>query len=128
MPRKTLAQLDDEQRSAAESLVADLPEPSRRMALDLACEVLWQADKLKAARRQIGSKGVAVKYDNGGGQKGERRNPAFDGYNALFKSYVLGLNKLESMIAESGAAQPGKASALQSLRLEIGPMRPRADG
>ena len=128
MPRKTLAQLDEEQRSAAAALVADLPEPTRSMAADLAAEVLWQADKLKAARRQIGSKGVAVKYDNGGGQKGERRNPAFDGYNALFKSYVLGLNKLEAMIAESGAAQPGKVSALQSLRLEIGPMRPRSDG
>ena len=128
MPRKTLAQLDEEQRSAAAALVADLPEPTRSMAADLAVEVLWQADKLKAARRQIGSKGVAVKYDNGGGQKGERRNPAFDGYNALFKSYVLGLNKLEAMIAESGAAQPGKVSALQSLRLEIGPMRPRSDG
>ena len=128
MPRKTLAELDAEQRAAASELVADLPEPTRSMAADLAAEVLWQADKLKAARRQIGAKGVAVKYDNGGGQKGERRNPAFDGYNALFKSYVLGLNKLESMIAGSGAAQPGKVSALQSLRVEIGPMRPRSDG
>ncbi|MDN0055633.1 MULTISPECIES: hypothetical protein [Collinsella] len=128
MPRKTLAQLDDEQRSAAEALVGDLPEPRRQMALDLAVEVLWQADKLKATRRQIGSKGVAIKYDNGGGQKGERRNPAFDGYNALFKSYVLGLNKLEQLLAEAPGDGSGKASALQSLRLEIGPMRPRADG
>lgn len=128
MPRKTLAQLDEEQRSAAAALVADLPEPKRGMALDLAVEVLWMADKLKAARRQIGSKGVAVRYDNGGGQKGERRNPAFDGYNALFKSYVLGLNKLESMIAESASPGSDGLSTLQSLRLEIGPMRRRVDG
>lgn len=112
----------------AEELVQNLDEPKRSFALSLAVEVLWQAEKLRKTRREIGRDGVTVRYDNGGGQTGTRRNPAFDGYNALFKSYVLGLNKLEAMLGDAASEGTRAASTLQALRLEITPMRPNDGG
>lgn len=124
----TLAELEREQREAAERLVDGIDGPRRDLALALAAEVMWQKGKLEKARKQIGAQGVAIKYDNGGGQKGIRRNPAFDGYNSLFKSFTAGIARLEEMIGDQGGDASAAASALQSLRLELGPMRPRSDG
>ena len=33
-------------------------------------------------------------YDNGGGQKGIRENPAFKGYESLWKAYMQGMNRI----------------------------------
>ena len=56
--------------------------------------------KLDQAREQIKEESITVEYDNGGGQKGVRENPVFKAYEALWKSYMLGMDKILSVIPE----------------------------
>lgn len=85
-------------RARAESICASLPEPTRARAVELAENVLWMEQKLEDARRVIGKSSVAIPYDNGGGQRGIRKNPAFDGYNSLMSSYTKALKQLCEML------------------------------
>ena len=85
-------------RSRAESICASLPEPTRARAVELAENVLWMEGKLANAREVIGRSSVAIPYDNGGGQRGIRKNPAFDGYNSLMSSYTKALKQLCEML------------------------------
>lgn len=85
-------------RSRAEAICASLPEPTRARAVELAENVLWMEQKLANAREVIGRSSVAIPYDNGGGQKGIRKNPAFDGYNSLMSSYTKALKQLCEML------------------------------
>lgn len=48
--------------------------------------------KLEEARKMVKETSVVIQYDNGGGQKGLRENPIFKGYEALWKSYMSGMN------------------------------------
>lgn len=82
----------------AAAMVASVPEATRDQARELAENVLWMAAKLEDARRVIGKSSVAIPYDNGGGQKGIRKNPAFDGYNSLMSSYTKALKQLCEML------------------------------
>lgn len=56
--------------------------------------------KLDEAREQLKDATITVEYDNGGGQKGVRENPVFKAYEALWKSYMLGMDKILSVIPE----------------------------
>lgn len=56
--------------------------------------VAWMKIKLDQAREKIKASGIVMPYDNGGGQTGIRENPAFKGYEALWKSYMVGMSKL----------------------------------
>lgn len=56
--------------------------------------VSWMKVKLDQAREKIKNSAVAIPYDNGGGQTGIRENPAFKGYEALWKSYLAGMSKI----------------------------------
>lgn len=56
--------------------------------------VAWMKIKLDQAREKIKTSGIVMPYDNGGGQTGIRENPAFKGYEALWKSYMAGMSKL----------------------------------
>lgn len=85
-------------RSRAEAICASLPEPTRARAVELAENVLWMESKLANAREVIGKSSVAIPYDNGGGQRGIRKNPAFDGYNSLMSSYTKALKQLCEML------------------------------
>lgn len=85
-------------RTRAESICASLPEPTRARAVELAENVLWMEAKLANAREAIGKSSVAIPYDNGGGQRGIRKNPAFDGYNSLMSSYTKALKQLCEML------------------------------
>ena len=87
-------------RVRAESICASLPEPTRARAVELAENVLWMEAKLAEARAAIGKSSVAIPYDNGGGQRGIRKNPAFDGYNALMTNYTKALKQLCEMLGE----------------------------
>lgn len=82
----------------AAAMVASVPEATRDRARELAENVLWMEQKLEDARRVIGKSSVAIPYDNGGGQKGIRKNPAFDGYNSLMSSYTKALKQLCEML------------------------------
>lgn len=85
-------------RARAETICASLPEPTRARAVELAENILWMESKLANAREVIGKSSVAIPYDNGGGQRGIRKNPAFDGYNSLMSSYTKALKQLCEML------------------------------
>ena len=87
-----------ENRERAEEICAGVPETLRDRAIELCNNVLWMERKLAEARKAIGKSSVAIPYDNGGGQKGIRKNPAFDGYNALMSSYTKSLKQLCEML------------------------------
>ena len=82
----------------AAALAEGAPENMRDRARELAENVLWMEAKLEDARRVIGKSSVAIPYDNGGGQRGIRKNPAFDGYNSLMSSYTKALKQLCEML------------------------------
>ena len=56
--------------------------------------------RLDDLREMIITEDFMVEYDNGGGQKGIRENPVFKAYEALWKSYMLGMDKILSVIPE----------------------------
>ena len=56
--------------------------------------VSWMRAKLDDSRQLIKHSNIVVPYDNGGGQKGIRENPAFKGYEALWKAYMQGMNRI----------------------------------
>lgn len=60
----------------------------------------WMKAKLDDSRQLIRRTDIVVPYDNGGGQKGIRENPAFRGYEALFKSYMSGMNRIIDSMPE----------------------------
>lgn len=102
-------------RARAEAICASLPEPTRARAAELAENVLWMEAKLANAREVIGKSSVAIPYDNGGGQRGIRKNPAFDGYNSLMSSYTKALKQLCEMLGEQPAGSTA-SSELAELR------------
>lgn len=67
--------------------------------------VSWMRVKLDETRKMISSSGVAVEYDNGGGQSGIRESPWFKGYEALWKSYMIGMGKLLDVLPPEDVAQ-----------------------
>lgn len=93
----------DDIRGQAEEMCAHVPDATRDRVVELAENVLWMERKLAAARRLIGSTSVAIKYDNGGGQSGIRRNPAYDGYNALMSGYSKAVRQLTDMLGGTGS-------------------------
>ena len=68
--------------------------------------VSWMKSKLDDARTAIGEDGITVEYDNGGGQTGVRENPAFRAYEALWRTYLSGLDALLKLLPEGAAEDP----------------------
>lgn len=91
----------DDVRARAERMCASLPAATRDRAVELAENVLWMELKLADARKVIGRSSVAIPYDNGGGQRGVRRNPAYDGYNTLMASYTKAVRQLTDMLGSA---------------------------
>lgn len=89
-----------------------LDESTVDLVRPLVIEAAWTEQRLADARRLIGASDIVVPYDNGGGQEGVRRNPAYDGYSALAKTYVAFLRQLESM---TGAQVSGDDDATSPL-------------
>lgn len=56
--------------------------------------------KLEEARKMVKETSVVIQYDNGGGQKGLRENPIFKGYEALWKSYMAGMNEITKALPQ----------------------------
>ena len=61
--------------------------------------------KLDESRQLIRDEGITVPYDNGGGQKGIRENPAFKAYVSLWKAYMSGLEKYSSYFPKDMQAE-----------------------
>lgn len=82
------------------------PAKTRDRVRELAENVLWMEEKLEDARRIIGKSSVAIPYDNGGGQRGVRKNPAFDGYVQLMGQYSRAMRQLCEMLGTAAPARP----------------------
>ena len=127
-PYERNALMDQESKTAAEK--------QRLMSLLFSCQIskeriellspvidntVWMKAKLDEARELIRNASVAIPYDNGGGQTGIRENPLFKGYEALWKSYMSGVNAImaalprEVVEKEAEEIEPPK-SVLQLVR------------
>jgi len=73
---------------------AEIPAHKMKILEPIIENVSWMRVKLDEAREQIKTEAIVVEYDNGGGQKGLRENPFFKGYEQLWKSYMLGMNRI----------------------------------
>lgn len=88
-------------------------------AVELAENILFMKDKLEETRRAIENQPIVMPYDNGGGQKGIRRNPAYESYQKLLITYNKSLSQLSDMIAK-GKANPQAESTLSRLKILAG--------
>ena len=89
----------------AEKLCQGVGASMRPHAIELAENLLFIERKLAETRAGLANGAVVISYDNGGGQTGIRRNPAFDGYNALLASFTRALAALSEIIGETEGEQ-----------------------
>lgn len=95
------------------------------MAGQLEDEVNWIAERLLQARELIGSAPIVIEYDNGGGQKGIRKNPAYTAYEALMKTFIRASRALDEILADKDANRPAAVSsaALEQIIVSVNPLR-----
>ena len=88
----------------AESICGSIPEALRPYAVELAENVVFQCRKLAETRKAMdGSKQqLIVAYDNGGGQRGVRKNPIYEAYNQLMQNYRKSLAQLTELLQTYG--------------------------
>lgn len=92
----TLATRATEEKNRITAILNDAGISERRMQTlaPIIENVSWMRAKLDDSRSLIKNSNIVVPYDNGGGQKGIRENPAFKGYEALWKAYMQGMNRI----------------------------------
>ncbi len=112
-----------EEKRIRAALVGMAPE-KKGLLNDTIKNAAWMKVQLERARETIAAEPIVVEYDNGGGQSGLREHPAYKAYEALFKSYMLAINKLsEAMPVHTGAIideaeKPQTALELVRMRVE----------
>ncbi|MDO4539140.1 MAG: hypothetical protein Q4B54_13330 [Coriobacteriales bacterium] len=100
-----------------DELVARLPDHERTHVRELAKDALFMRDKLAEAREELESQQLTVPYDNGGGQEGVRKNPAFEAYEALLRSYQSVVGQLRDLLGVPAPKEDDKtASSLKAMR------------
>ena len=101
--------MNEEQREAKRlkdiMLEAGVSEGKRKLLDPVADNVACMKLRLDRARELMEDTDVAIAYDNGGGQTGLRENPVYKGYESLWKSYMVGLEKILNAIPEAAAKQ-----------------------
>ena len=86
----------------AEELCAGMPEEIRPHAIELAENMFFIEGKLIEVRQCLANQQVVIAYDNGGGQKGIRKNPIFEGYNQLMANYRKTFEQLVEIVRDYG--------------------------
>ena len=86
----------DEEKNRIVCILKEAGISDRRMKIlaPVIENVSWMRAKLDDSRDLIKNSNIVIPYDNGGGQKGVRENPAFKGYEALWKAYMQGMNRI----------------------------------
>ena len=79
----------------------------------------WMKIKLDETRESIKTTSVAMPYNNGGGQKGVRENPLFKGYEALWKAYMQGMEKILDQLPEEAAKTKAQEIEKPKTMLEL---------
>lgn len=97
-------------------IAASVPEELRPLVAGLAENALFMRRKLAEARVALEGQDLVIEYDNGGGQRGTRRNPAFDAYNALLRSYNATVRSIRDILASSGADAGAGRGGLDEMR------------
>lgn len=90
----------EQRKIAREIKKANISEHKMKVIEPVIINAAFMKVKLDEAREQIKEETITVEYDNGGGQKGTRENPVFKAYEALWKSYMLGMDKILAIIPE----------------------------
>lgn len=100
-----LRQRADEEKNRIVGILTEAGTSERRMQMlgPVIDNVSWMKAKLDDSRALIKNSNIVVPYDNGGGQKGIRENPAFRGYESLWKSYMQGMNRILDTLPEEEA-------------------------
>lgn len=100
-----LRQRADEEKNRIVGILKEAEISDRRMQMlgPVIENVSWMKAKLDDSRTLIKNSNIVVPYDNGGGQKGIRENPAFRGYESLWKSYMQGMNRILDTLPEEEA-------------------------
>ena len=131
MPDEMQERVDKEKRRLTRMLRTGKTDPELVKALrPIIDNTAWMYVKLEDARAAIKNTQVAIPYDNGGGQKGIRENPAFHGYESLWKSYMLGMGRLLDSIPPKTAEDEKKklADEAPGTVLDLVMARRRANG
>lgn len=100
-----LRQRADEEKNRIVGILKEAGISERRMQMlgPVIENVSWMKAKLDDSRTLIKNSNIVVPYDNGGGQRGIRENPAFRGYESLWKSYMQGMNRVLDTLPEEEA-------------------------
>lgn len=106
---KTRAAAEKEKRRINKLLKnAGVNENKIKMLIPVIENAAWMKAKLEEAREEICDEGIAVPYDNGGGQKGMRENPRFKAYENLWRCYIAGMGKIMDSLPEEFQEQEEK--------------------
>lgn len=84
--------IEEKQRLVSLLFSCRLPDDNVALLVPIIENTAWMKAKLDETRETIKNTAVAIPYDNGGGQTGVRENPLYKGYEALWKSYMAGMN------------------------------------
>lgn len=92
-------------REEAERLYAlldeyEISDKRKKLLAPIIENTAFMKVKLEEARKMVKETSVVIQYDNGGGQKGLRENPIFKGYEALWKSYMAGMNEITKALPQ----------------------------
>lgn len=68
-------------------------------------DLAFQRTKLADAREQFANTPLVLAYDNGGGQRGIRENPAIKAYNQLFRTYSDCIMSVVKLLPEQEQAK-----------------------
>lgn len=82
-------------------------------------EVAWMAQRLEQSRAVIADSSILIAYDNGGGQKGVRKNPGYEAYAQLFNAFVRGMQALDQVLENAQPTTPAAVMSLESLRVQV---------
>lgn len=88
------------------TLIKQIPEHEQRDVRELSENVVFMRRKLKESRLGLENQAIVIPYDNGGGQTGIRKNPAFDEYRDLLKAYQSAILCLRQLLGIDQPAQP----------------------
>ena len=106
----------------ASIICANVPEELRPHAEELARNVLAMEKQLTEARKTADDEPLIIEYDNGGGQSGVRKNPYWEAYAQLFRTFSSGLAQLTQM-SDAHGAKPAAKSKLAELRVIAGDLK-----
>ena len=93
--------------------VSSVPEDYRAHAQELAEQLDFMRERLEDTRKNLDGAPLVIAYNNGGGQKGVRKNPAFDAYNTLMKTYNATIASLRELVGGEGADIPQRGKLLK---------------